>query len=76
MDGKYSEDGHAVMDDWFIFTFDHNHMLCDASKRGHCEPISYTVHEMCQRMYCRHGIKPECPFHPAGCECSNGACQL
>lgn len=53
-------------DDWFRFF----HAL---GNRG--DVLYYEVHEMCNASDCTFRPGQRCPFHPAGCECSLGACQ-
>jgi hypothetical protein len=74
---EFDESGTIMRDDWFAFTFDHNHAECHRKDPlTGCEPISHTVHELCQRTSCIDPRFRECPFHPIGCNCSFGACQM
>lgn len=69
---RFRMNGRRLRDDWFIFEFDHDHRECGS--RNTCEPVSEEIHELCAGNSCAYSDGP-CEFHPAGCDCSDGACQ-
>lgn len=55
-------------DDWFRFYGPrHGDVLG--------EPTHFEVHEMCDGPRCHYRPEP-CPWHPPGCDCSHGSCQI
>lgn len=63
-------------EDWFRWYYD---LPVEADKHRASERVRYyEVHELsCTRQVCafRPWDRGGCPFHPAGCKCSMGACQ-
>lgn len=73
----FDESGTMMKDDWFVFYFDHDHSRCHrANPLAQCDPVRYSVHELCSRFSCSDPNFRECPHHPEGCGCSLGQCQL